>query len=125
MGEINIYRQYDPADLKRASIPATVSPKAKDAPEFRLTAPTFPANSSIIDWVLAGNLTTAMENYNKGGAYNTSTGECWPKDFWLMRIFDVMEDLGKAKFEKFYPGVWESILDLYVVTFADKIVQKG
>lgn len=101
-------------------------PKKKlDAPEFRLTALSFQSNSAIYDWVMAGSLLKAIEKYNAGGSYSPSSGECWPKDFWLMRIFDAMENLGRKEFEKFVPGVWDSILEIYYDTFSKKIIQQS
>lgn len=110
-------------DKLQREVAVKMTPKRKvDAPPRRLTVSTFVSDTGIIDWVMRGDLTKAIDNFNSGGVYSQTTGISLPKDFWLMRIFDTMEELGKAKFEQFAPGVWDSALAVYYSTFDTKIV---
>lgn len=117
---------HDLDALQRIVLGATsTGRKKKDAPQHRLTASTFPNNASILDWVQRGDLVAAIKSFNAGGTYNPSSREFFHRDFWLMRIFDVMEELGRAQFERYVPNVWDSILRLYYDSFMTKIIQEA
>lgn len=99
--------------------------KKPDAPKVRLTKSTFPASFGILEWVSRGELRKAVEHFNNGGYYDWGTSVSWPREFWLARIFDAMEDLGKANFEKFVPGLWDCILSEYEITFSRRLEKKA
>lgn len=97
----------------------------EDAPKNRLTKNTFPANFGILDWVSKGSLRKAVDYYNQGGMYDWGTSVSWPREFWLMRIYDAMEELGRANFEKFVPNVWDDALAAYAETFSHQLGVKS
>jgi hypothetical protein len=121
---VRLPQSYDPAQIQKSVALKAAKRKKHDAPDFRFTEPTFGAMASIRDWVMSGELAKAVEAFNKGGVYTGATGVFISREFFLMRIFDAMEDLGKEQFEKFVPGIWDSVLRLYQQTFERKIVQQ-
>jgi hypothetical protein len=111
--------------LQKAVLDISPGKKRKDAPEFRLTGTTFPNNASILDSALNGDLGKAIKGYNSGGTYNPNSREFFGREFYLMRIFDYMEELGRAQFERYAPCLWDGILSLYYETFSRKIVKSS
>lgn len=110
----------DPEVLRQAVMKRSHGLKA-DAPQERLTANTFAANAGVLDWAQRGDLVRAVRAYNEGGTFNPHSNVFVPKDFYLMRIYDAAEALGRKQFEQFVPGIWDSMLAAYRMTFATKI----
>jgi hypothetical protein len=110
-------------DLEKRVKEARLDRKKEDAPPIRLTKNTFQHNVPMMDLAKRGDLAASIENFNNGGYFDSTLGQYIPKDFWLMRVFDFMEFLGRKQFELFAPGVWENTIKLYYSTFGQKILK--
>lgn len=65
----------------------------------------------------------AIAAFNAGGNFNPHSNVFVHREFYLMRLYDVAESLGQAQFEQFAPGVWDSLLAVYRMTFSTKIAK--
>lgn len=123
MNNFNDSRSVADPEVLRNAVVSKQSGLRPDAPQERLTTKTFPANAGILDWAQRGDLARAVRSYNLGGTVDPHSGAYVSREYYLMRIFDAAEALGRKKFEEFVPGIWDSALTVYRMTFSTKIMQ--